>query len=247
MMKIIVKDSYEEMSWRAAGFIADLVREKRELVMAIPSGSTPLELYRQLVRMCREEILDFSRTTFFLLDEYYGMSPQAMGSLYSYIHSHFFAPAKIPSGQIHAPDTLSPDATAASRLFEEEIAASGGLDLAVLGIGHNGHIGFNEPGSPFDSRTRLVELTPETVSANARFFKKPADVPRQAISMGLATITEARQILLLASGAGKARAVAAALRGPVTDMVPASCLQLHPSLTVILDTGAASLLETHFA
>lgn len=241
-MKIVITGGYEEMSLRAASSVAGLVREKPGLAAALPSGGTPRGMYRELVRMHREEGLDFSRANIFLIDEYYGLAPRATGSLYSFIHNHFLAQVQIPAGRVHAPDTMSPDAGAAGRRYEEEIEAAGGLDLAVLGIGHNGHIGFNEPGSLFTSRTRLVDLAQETVSANARFFDDPADVPRQAISMGLATITEARQVLLLASGEGKAPAVAAALKGPVTTDVPASCLQAHPDFTAILDKSAASLL-----
>jgi glucosamine-6-phosphate deaminase len=241
-MKIIITNDYKEMSRRAACFIAGMVR----LAMAIPSGSTPLGLYQELVRLHCKDGLDLSRATFFLLDEYYGLSPQEEGSFYSFVYSHFIAPAKISAAHVHAPDTMSLNAVAAGRQYEKEISSSGGLDLAVLGIGHNGHIGFNEPARPFNSRTGLVTLSRETISANKRFFKAPANVPRQAISMGLATITEARQTLLLASGAGKAKAVAAALEGPVTIMVPASCLQLHPASTAVIDAGAASLLKTHF-
>lgn len=243
-MEIIIATDYEEMSRKAAAFVADLVKKKPNLVMTVPTGSTPLGMYRELVQMHREDGLDFSGVTFFMLDEYYGLSPQSEGSYYSFLRNNFLLPIGIQNGQFQAHEALSPNTAATCLRYEKEIAKSGGLDLVVLGIGHNGHIAFNEPGSPFDSRTRLVELSMETISANARFFKSPADVPRQALSMGLATITGARKVLLLANSQAKARAVAMTLQGPITTQVPASCLQRHPDFTVVLDSSAASLLES---
>lgn len=239
--KIVIASGYKEMSSLAASFVAGLVQEKPDLVMAIPSGRTPVGMYRQLGGMYRKGGLDLSRATFFLLDEYHGLGPRDKGSFYHFIRQNFMRLVNVPA--VHVPDSRFPDAVEAGRRYEEEIASAGGLDLAVLGIGVNGHIGFNEPGRPFDSRTGPVNLTPETISANARYFKTPAQVPREAISMGLATIRQARSVLLLASGAPKAEAVAAALAGPVTTTVPASTLQRHPAFTAIVDSGAASLLS----
>lgn len=206
------------------------------LVVGLPTGGTPLGFYRQVV----ERQLDLSHSTAFNLDEYVGLSPDHPQSYASYMRENLLR--HLPVGAWHIPNGQAADLEAECQRYEAAISAAGGLDLVFLGIGHNGHIGFNEPGTPLDARTRVVRLTETTRAANARFFPSPAEVPTQAISMGIKTILSARQVVLLASGRGKAEALLAAVTGPVTPAVPASALQTHPNVVVLVDAAAARLL-----
>lgn len=241
-MKIIVVADYEEMSYLAAARLAEQVRRKPNSVLGFATGETPVGMYRHLVAMARREGLDFSRVVIFNLDEYYGLDPRHPASYHHFMHRHLLDHVNIAIGNVHIPNGMTSDVITECQRYEEAIRYVGGIDLQVLGIGRNGHIGFNEPGTTFDSRTRLVTLAEETVRVNARFSPALAAIPRQAISMGIATILEAREILLLAAGAEKADAIAAAVLGPVTPRVPASALGLHPRVTFLLDRAAASQL-----
>ncbi|NPV70106.1 MAG: glucosamine-6-phosphate deaminase [Firmicutes bacterium] len=237
-MNIQVTDRYEDLSVAAANIVFKGVQSKRDLVLGLPTGRTPLGLYSELVRMYRDGLLDLSGVTTFNLDEYYPMNPQDPRGYRVFMRQHFFDNVNIPAERIHMPDASDPDPEKACARYEMEIARVGGIDLLILGTGRNGHIGFNEPGTAFNTRTRLVELTDQTIRMN--FGLKSAGTPRFALSMGVATIMEARDIVLLASGADKSAIVKKALFGPITPEIPASVLQQHPSVTVIVDREAAA-------
>lgn len=241
-MEIVIKPDAEAMSREAARIVARVVRERERPVLGLATGSTPIGMYRALVRMHREEGLDFSRCVTFNLDEYVGLAPDHPQSYHAYMHEHLFAHVNIPSDGIHIPDGMAGDIPGHCEAYEQAIKSAGGIDVQVLGIGHDGHIGFNEPTSALGSRTRIKTLTRETVEANARFFADPEDVPKHVITMGVGTILESRLALVVASGKAKAEIVARAVEGPITAMVPASALQLHPRCSVILDEDAASSL-----
>ncbi len=231
-----VLPTYEAVSGRAFDVVAARIRASPQLVLGLATGSTPLGLYRRLAA----GDLDWSRVTTFNLDEYAGLSPEHPQSYHHYMWLHLFRHVNITPARTHIPS-----ATGAGTAFEARIAAAGGIDLQILGIGANGHIGFNEPGSSFGSRTRSVSLAARTIADNARFFDRVEDVPRSACTMGIGTIMESRVIMLMACGKVKAEAVSRALQGPVTTDVPASVLQRHPNVLVLLDEAAASLLSKH--
>ncbi len=242
-VEVLIADTYDEMSVRAAGVVGDLIRTKPTAVLGMATGSTPLGLYRELVRLHRDEGLNFAQVTTFNLDEYVGLPSDDPHSYHSFMHEHFFQHVDIPSDNIYIPSGTTSNHTAFCAWYEERIRECGGIDLQILGIGSDGHIAFNEPGSSLGSRTRLKTLAQQTIQDNARFFERPEDVPVFAITMGVGTILEARAIVLLASGPTKAAAVARAIEGPVTSMITASALQLHSSVRVFLDRDAASDLQ----
>jgi len=241
-MLVIVKEDYDEMSREAAQIIASRIRLKPNLVLGLATGSTPLGTYRELIRMHKEEGLDFSRLTTFNLDEYIGLSPSHDQSYHYFMWENFFKHINIDRRYIHVPDGMVSDIDAQCEWYEEQIRKAGGIDLQLLGIGANGHIAFNEPGSSLGSRTRIKTLTEQTIKDNARFFKSIDEVPKYAITVGIGTIMDARELLLLASGPGKANAVKAAVEGPITAMCPASIIQMHRRATVIVDKPAAAKL-----
>jgi len=242
-IEVSIQKSYDELSKRAAEIIADAIKNKPNLVLGLATGGTPVGCYRELVRMHREEGLDFSRVVTFNLDEYIGLSPTHPQSYRYFMNEKLFNHVNIKRENTHVPNGLSDDFQKTCKEFEDAIKKSGGIDLQLLGIGSNGHIAFNEPSSPFDSRTRVVNVSEQTIKDNARFYKSIDEVPRQAISMGTGTIMKAKKIILLASGAGKADAVAKSVNGPMTEEVPASNLQTHPNCIFIIDEAAASELE----
>ena len=241
-MEIIIQPTSEAASLIAARHIARVVREKPGAVLGLATGSTPLPMYRELVRMHREQGLDFSGVTTFNLDEYVGLGPAHPASYHAFMREHFFSKVNIAPSRIHIPDGLAPHVPAFCRSYEDAIRAAGGIDLQVLGIGTDGHIGFNEPSSSLASRTRIKTLTAQTRRDNARFFNDPASVPLHVITMGVGTIMDARQVVLLAFGAKKADAIAAAVEGPITAMQPASILQMHPVAKCIIDEPASARL-----
>jgi len=247
-MNVIVVPDYEQLSLHAAEAVAAEIRARARTVLGLPTGNTPKGMYRELVRMHQAGELDFSGVVTFNLDEYWGLSPDHPMSFAYYMRTHLVDHVNIRPGQAHWPQSQG-DQDAACRAYEEQIRAAGGLDLVVLGIGNNGHIGFNEPGTPFDSRTHVVRLAEETRLANFRGygFPDPDAVPKFGISMGIATIMSARRVLLLASGREKATAVARTVAGPVTEQVPASILQRHPDATIIVDEEAAFALASREA
>ena len=216
---------------------------KGDSVLGLPTGETPIGMYEGLIQFYKRGLIDLSRVVTFNLDEYYGLPQDHPQSYHRYMKEKFFEHVNIPRESIHIPDGLTSDPKEECRRYEEEIAHHGGIDLLVLGLGPNGHIGFNEPGSDWGTETRLVSLSEETRRREAKRFGGLDLVPTQAITMGLKTIMRARRILLLASGQEKAKAVREALEGPIRQEVPASILQLHPTVTIILDKEAASLIE----
>ncbi len=242
-MEIIIQSNPEAASAVAARIIARLVREKPDAVLGLATGGTPLLLYRELVRLHREGGLDFRKVTTFNLDEYIGLLPEQPQSYHSFMRENLFRHINLPERNAHIPDGLAKDIPAFCARYEARIRAAGGIDLQVLGIGTDGHIGFNEPASSLASRTRIKTLTAQTRKDNARFFGSEKKVPHHVITMGIGTIMEARQCLVLAFGLGKARAIAGAVEGPITAMNPASVLQMHPVVKVCLDEPAASRLK----
>ena len=242
-MEIIILPNEQEAGVLGARIVADQVRRKPESILGLATGATPLGLYREWIRLHREEGLDCRQLTTFNLDEYVGLGPEHPASYATYMREHLFSGLNIPAHRVHLPDGLSPDIPAFCRQYEGAIAASGGIDLQILGIGGDGHIGFNEPSSSLASRTRIKTLTEETLRDNARYFGPEEEPPRHVITMGVGTIMDSRRILLLAFGAGKARAVAQACEGSISSRVPASALQMHPHVVVLLDEASAGQLE----
>jgi len=230
------------MSAAAAEIVAEKVREKPDAVLLLPTGTTPLGMYRRLVDLHAEGGLSFARATFFNLDEYLDLPPDHPASYRVYMKENFYDCIDADPEQVHVPNGSAPDPEAECERYEVAIREAGGADLCVLGIGRNGHIGFNEPGAPFESRTRIVRLSESTRRVNASDFESNR-APEKAITVGMATIFEAREVLLLASGTNKARAVAAAIEGEVSEDVPASILRRHPSATFLLDHDAAAAME----
>ncbi|HOQ07810.1 MAG TPA: glucosamine-6-phosphate deaminase [Clostridiales bacterium] len=251
-MDVIIKGDYDEMSKFAAGVIAEFVRKKPDCVLGLATGSTPIGTYRELVRMHKEEGLDFSMVRTFNLDEYLGIGidlskPYDEDQSYArFMYEELFRHINIKEENIHIPDGRTSDPEKFCKWYEEEIKKAGGIDLQLLGIGGDGHWAFNEPGSSLASRTRVQALAKQTLDDNYEMFYKKAGVSREemphfAITMGIGTILEARNIMMLASGSKKAAVVAKALEGPVTSQITASAIQLHPGgVIVVLDEEAAS-------
>ena len=243
-MEIIIQPNPEAASIVAARIIAKLVRAKPDCVLGLATGSTPLAVYRELARMHREDALDFSKVTTFNLDEYVGLPPEHPQSYHAFMDEHFFRHVNVSRERIHIPDGMAKDVPAECARYEAAIRTVGGIDLQLLGIGTDGHIGFNEPSSSLASRTRIKTLTEQTRADNARFFGGELNkVPFHCITMGVGTIMDTRQVLMLAFGASKADAVAAAVEGPIMAMNPASVLQMHPVANCIVDESAAAKLR----
>ncbi len=241
-MEVIIQPDSAAASALAARIVGQRVARKPDAVLGLATGRTPLRLYQELIRMHREEGLDFGRTITFNLDEYVGLAPDHPASYRAFMEEQFFSKINLRTGRAHVPSGHTRDIPAECCAYEEKIAAAGGIDLQVLGIGVEGHIGFNEPTSSLASRTRIKTLTEETRRENASFFGGADKVPHHVITMGIGTIMESRTCLLLAFGAKKAEAVAHTVEGPVTAMVPASILQMHPDAKIILDEEAAEEL-----
>ena len=245
-MEVIIKESYDQISQLTAQIIADLVKHRPRASLGLATGSTPLGAYKELVLMHREEDLDFSQIVSFNLDEYVGLAEDNDQSYHYFMWENLFKHINIVPANVHIPDGNAEDLEEACENYEMEIDDHGGVDVQLLGIGSNGHIAFNEPGSSLGSRTRIKTLTRQTRQDNARFFSSIDEVPKYCVTMGIGTILEARKLLLLASGANKAEAVAAALEGPITASVPASAVQLHPDVTFIIDKAAAAKLKREY-
>lgn len=211
--------------------------------LGLATGSSPLSVYGELIRRHREEGLSFADVQAFLLDEYVGLPPEHTQSYAYFIRTRFSELVDIDSARVHGPDGVADDVFAAADRYDAAIVESGPIDVQLLGIGVNGHIGFNEPGSSLGSRTRVTTLTEQTRQDNARFFDSIDEVPRHVITQGLGTISSARHLVLIATGQHKAAAIAAAVEGPLTASCPASVLQLHPRVTVVVDEAAAVRLE----
>jgi glucosamine-6-phosphate deaminase len=237
-MRVLVTPDYETLSQTAADLVLKAIRAKPALRIGLPTGNTPVGLYEELVKKHRDGALDFSQVTTFNLDEFLDLPQDHPQSYHSYMQQHLFDHVNVLPQNIHIPNgSPGVDAEAESERYEEAIR-NGGIDLLIVGIGSNGHIAFNEPGAAFNSRTRVVDLAPETVANAQRLFgDEPA--PRRAITMGIATILDARRILLLAAGAAKAAVVERALRGPASESAPASALLIHKEVLAILDEAAS--------
>lgn len=241
-MDVRIVDSYDDLSEKAAEIVAAEVKQNRRAVLGLATGSTPEGMYAVLAGYHRDNKIDFSGVTTFNLDEYAGLSREHSQSYYYYMHRHFFDHVNIDPRRINIPESSSEDVVRSCREYEQKIKEAGGIDLQVLGIGVNGHIGFNEPADSLDVYTHLVELAEETIEANSRFFNSRDEVPHQALTMGMGSIMHAAKILLLASGKNKARAIQKTVSGKITTAVPASLLHMHCSCTVIVDREAAALL-----
>lgn len=242
-MEVVIKDSYDDVSKLSAELIADVIRHKPRAVIGLATGSTPVGTYKELIRLHKEEGLDFSRVTTFNLDEYVGLVHDHPQSYHYFMWDNLFKHVNVNAKNVHIPDGTAKDVPAFCRWYEEQMVKAGGLDIQLLGIGSNGHIAFNEPGSSLGSRTRVKTLDDGTRQDNARFFRSMNEVPKYAITMGIGTIMDARQLILLATGAGKADAIARTCEGPITAMVPATIVQLHPKATIIIDKAASTKLS----
>ena len=241
MRVIIVKDP-ASLGKTAAGLIAAQMRSKPVFVLGLATGTTPIPLYQELIRLHHEEGLDFSTTITFNLDEYVGLAPAHEQSYRHFMNRELFDHVNINKKNTHVPDGLADDLEAFCEDYEMTIEGIGGIDCQVLGIGSNGHIGFCEPGTSLASRTHRTGLTESTLTDNSRLFEKKEDVPTEAITMGIGTILDAERVVLLANGENKADAIARAIEGPITATVPASALQLHPNVTFVVTRDAAAKL-----
>lgn len=240
-MNIIRAKDYQDMSRKAANIISAQIIMKPDCVLGLATGSTPVGTYRQLIEWYEKGDLDFSRVSTVNLDEYRGLAHTDPQSYYYFMQENLFDHVNIDKTATHVPDGTNPDAADACAKHEQIIKSLGGIDLQLLGLGNNGHIGFNEPGAAFEKETHLVDLAESTIRANARFFASIDEVPKQAYTMGIRTIMQAKKILVVVSGEGKADIVSRAFFGPVTPEVPASILQMHPDVTVVCDEAALSL------
>ena len=239
-MRIYKGKDYADMSRKAANIISAQVIMKPDCVLGLATGSTPIGLYQQLVAWYEKGDLDFSEVRTVNLDEYKGLSRENDQSYYYFMHHNLFDHVNLPAENSHLPNGMEPDSDKECRRYSELIRSMGGVDLQLLGIGHNGHIGFNEPGDAFDNDVHCVNLTQSTIEANKRFFASVDDVPKQAYTMGIKTIMQAKKILIVASGEDKADIVRDAFFGPITPKVPASVLQLHNDVTLVADETALS-------
>lgn len=239
-MRIIETKDYTDMSRKAANLIAAQIVTKPNCVLGLATGSSPIGTYDRLVEMYEQGDLDFSGISTVNLDEYKGLDRENDQSYYYFMHEHLFDRVNVAAERTNVPNGMEPDADKECKRYEELIASLGGVDLQLLGLGHNGHIGFNEPAEIFDKATHCVDLTESTIEANKRFFASVDDVPRQAYTMGIGTIMRAKKVLLVVSGEDKADIVAKAFFGDVTPQVPASILQMHPDVTVVADAAALS-------
>ena len=237
-MKIYKAKDYKDMSRKAANIISAQVIMKPDCVLGLATGSTPIGTYDQLVEWYNKGDLDFSEVTTVNLDEYKGLPRTNDQSYYYFMHQHLFDRVNIDPERTNVPNGMEPDAEKECGRYEELIRSLGGVDLQLLGLGHNGHIGFNEPGEAFEKETHCVDLTESTIEANKRFFASADDVPKQAYTMGIKTIMQAKKILIVVNGENKADIVERAFFGPVTPEVPASILQLHNDVTLVGDEAA---------
>ena len=242
-MNIYLTEDYQAMSRKAAAILAAQLTLKPDSVLGLATGSTPIGTYKQLIQWYEQGDLDFSRVKSINLDEYVGLSPEHDQSYRYFMQVNLFDHINIAPENTHLPNGLADDAEAECARYDGVISQHGPVDIQVLGMGHNGHIGFNEPDDHFPLHTHAVELAASTIEANARFFASPDEVPRRALTMGIGAIMSARKVLVVVSGTDKADIVKAAFTGPVTPRVPASILQLHPDVSLVGDRAALSKLN----
>lgn len=239
-MRIIKTKDYDDMSRKAANVISAVMTEKPNCVLGLATGSSPIGTYKNLIERCANGDIDFSQVTTVNLDEYKGLDHENDQSYYYFMRENLFKHVNIDMDNTNVPNGMEPDAEKACEAYNEIIHSVGQIDLQLLGIGHDGHIGFNEPADYFPKETHCVDLTETTINANARFFATKEDVPTQAYTMGIQTIMSAKKVLMVASGADKADIIAQAFFGPVTPQVPASILQFHPDFILVADEAALS-------
>jgi len=246
-MRLLIHKNYNDLCCWIADYIAKRINSfgsDRPFVLGLPTGSSPLGVYRQLISAYKEGKVSFSRVVTFNMDEYVGLTPDHPQSYRRFMNDNFFSAINIPPGNTHIPDGMAKDPEAECLAYEQAIKAAGGIELFLGGIGGNGHIAFNEPGSSLASRTRIMALSQDTRAANARFFEgDPAKVPASAFTVGIGTVMDAREVLIIANGRQKARAIQAAVEGGVSDWCPVSCLQMHPKAIIAIDEEAAEELK----
>ncbi|WP_239618517.1 glucosamine-6-phosphate deaminase [Cohnella mopanensis] len=241
-MNILTYDSDDKLNEAAANIIVGQIQTTPRAVLGLATGGTPVGIYKQIVRDFQRGMFSFRNVTTFNLDEYVNLAIDHPESYHTYMNNHLFDHIDLPASQCHIPDGNAVDTAEECRRYDESIELAGQIDLQLLGLGHNGHIGFNEPAHALIKSTHVVDLAAETLEANARFFDSIDDVPKQALTMGVGTILKAKKILLVVKGADKADIVQRSLQGPITTDVPASLLQTHPNLIVLLDSAAAGKL-----
>lgn len=241
-MEIIIKNNYQEVSEAAAEYLLNVVKSKPTAVLGLPTGSSPIGMYKILVSEYKNNNVSFENVKTFNLDEYMGLDRNNDQSYYYFMNENLYSHVNLKPENINIPDGMAKDINQEAIRYENKLKTEGPMDIMFLGIGNNGHIGFNEPDEYFEPFTHEVKLTQDTIEANARFFEKIEDVPTKAITMGVKTISSARKIVLIAVGSAKATAIAKAVNGKITPQVPASILQMHDDVTVIIDKEAASKL-----
>lgn len=237
-MNVIKVKDYDEMSEKATEFMVDRINSLKNPVLGLATGSTPEGLYQRIIEKHQQDEVSFKNVTTFNLDEYVGLEQNDSNSYYNFMNEKLFSHVDIAADRVHIPNGVAADLEKECMEHERAIEQAGGIDVQVLGIGGNGHIGFNEPGTSFDSKTHIVDLDESTIQANARFFHSIEEVPTQAISMGIETIMNSKEILLLVSGEAKADATAKLLHGDISEDFPASILKKHENVTVIVDEAA---------
>lgn len=246
-MRIYEARDYNDMSRKAANILSAQVIMKPNCVLGLATGSTPLGIYRQLIDWYQKGDLDFAEVRTVNLDEYCGLAPDNIQSYHYYMQENFFKHINILPENTCLPDGLATDSAAECSRYNRHIHQLGGVDLQLLGLGLNGHIGFNEPGGAFEKETHLVSLTQSTIDANSRFFDRPEDVPKYAYTMGIKSIMQARRILLVACGESKAQILYDIIHGPITPAIPASVLQLHNDVTIVADRAALHVVRERSA
>jgi glucosamine-6-phosphate deaminase len=241
-MNVVIVKNYHELSVQATQLVADQITNKKNTVLGLASGQTPIGMYQELINMFKRGKIDFSEVVTFNLDEYYGLAPEHPQSYYYYMWNTLFKHINIKKENIYLLNGMPENIKQECNQYEYLIQKNGGIDLQILGIGDNGHLGFNEPAIGLNSKTHLVNLSEETIQANSHYFNNMQEIPKQAITMGIGTIMKAKKILLLASGRKKSHAIEKTINGPVSTEVPATILQLHPDVKLLIDKEAASQL-----
>ena len=242
-MKLIVVNNYEELSKVAAKEFSKVIKEKENAVLGLATGGTPVGMYKELIKMYEKKELNFSKITTVNLDEYIGLNPEHNQSYRYFMNNNLFNHINIDKSNTFVPNGLAEDLEAQCKEYDQKIVELGGIDIQLLGVGNNGHIAFNEPNSELSSGTHIISLTDNTIEANARFFDNIDDVPRKAITMGVGGIMKAKKIILIASGESKAEAIKGIFSGKLTTANPATMLQMHRDVTIIVDEAAAKLIN----
>lgn len=242
-MKLIVVNNYEELSKVAAKEFSKIIKEKENAVLGLATGGSPVGMYKELIRMYEQKELNFSKITTVNLDEYIGLNPEHNQSYRYFMNNNLFNHINIDKSNTFVPNGLAEDLEAQCKEYDQKISELGGIDIQLLGVGNNGHIAFNEPNNELSSGTHIISLTDNTIEANARFFDNIDDVPRKAITMGVGGIMKAKKIILIASGESKAEAIKGIFSGKITTANPATMLQMHRDVTIIVDEAAAKLIN----